>query len=72
MLVDQTHEDLVDVHKQQRFTDVRYDEEARGLSIKASPMSLILPDGKDKSYLIHLMDTPGMLFLLTCLSESVH
>jgi len=59
MLVDQTHEDLVNVHQQSRFTDVRYDEEERGLSIKASPMSLILPDSREKSYLVHLMDTPG-------------
>jgi U5 small nuclear ribonucleoprotein component len=59
MLVDQTHEDLIDIHRQVRFTDVRYDEEARGLSIKASPMSLLLPDSREKSFLIHLMDTPG-------------
>jgi translation elongation factor EF-G len=59
MFVDQTHENLADIHHHQRFTDVRFDEEARGLSIKASPISFILPDGRDKSYLVHMLDTPG-------------
>jgi 116 kDa U5 small nuclear ribonucleoprotein component len=29
------------------------------LSIKSTPMSLVLPDFRDKSYLLNLFDTPG-------------
>lgn len=42
-----------------RFTDSRIDEQERGISIKASPVSLVLPDSRGKSYLMHIMDTPG-------------
>jgi U5 small nuclear ribonucleoprotein component len=31
----------------------------RGLSIKSTPMSLVLPNLLGKSYLVNLMDTPG-------------
>ena len=39
--------------------DTRVDEQERKISIKATPMSLILPDTRDKSYLVNLFDTPG-------------
>lgn len=42
-----------------RYSDNRADEQERGISIKASPVSLILPDSKTKSYLINIFDTPG-------------
>lgn len=29
------------------------------MSIKASPITVILPDSRDKSYLFNLIDTPG-------------
>ena len=29
------------------------------MSIKAQPLSLVLPDSKEKSYLINVFDTPG-------------
>jgi len=29
------------------------------MSIKATPMSLVLPDSRGKSYLVHFLDTPG-------------
>ena len=41
------------------YTDVRRDEQERGISIKAMPMSLVLPNGKGKSFLMNIMDTPG-------------
>lgn len=44
---------------QLRYTDTRNDEQQRGLSIKAMPMSLILQNSVDKSYLFNLYDTPG-------------
>ena len=31
----------------------------RGVSIKATPVSLVLPDCKSKSYLMNIYDTPG-------------
>lgn len=42
-----------------RYTDCRVDEQERGISIKATPLSLILPDSREKSYLINVFDTPG-------------
>ena len=31
----------------------------RGVSIKATPVSLVLPDSKSKSFLMNVYDTPG-------------
>lgn len=42
-----------------RYTDSRVDEQERGLSIKCSPISLILQNSNDKSYLLNILDTPG-------------
>lgn len=33
----------------------------RGLSIKSTPITLVLPDLRNKSYLVNIFDTPGML-----------
>ena len=33
----------------------------RGVSIKATPLSLVLSDSKEKSYLLNVFDTPGMI-----------
>jgi len=41
------------------FLDTRRDEKERLLSIKSIPMSMILSDSREKSYLINLYDTPG-------------
>lgn len=49
LLVDQTHEHLANINKNARFTDTRFDEEERGISIKSSPMSLVLPDSRGPS-----------------------
>jgi len=48
-----------DLSKNYRFTDARKDEQERLLSIKSTPMSLVLPDCRDKSYLLNIFDTPG-------------
>ena len=45
--------------RQLRFTDTRVDEQARGMSIKAIPMSLVLESLSGKSYLVNLIDCPG-------------
>lgn len=44
---------------QTKYTDTRVDEQERGLSIKATPMTLVMPDSHERSYLFNLMDTPG-------------
>jgi U5 small nuclear ribonucleoprotein component len=45
--------------EQMRYTDTHILERERGLSIKASPMSLLLPGTKGKSHLLNIIDTPG-------------
>lgn len=45
--------------KQLKYTDTRLDEQARGMSIKAMPVSLVLEGGTGKSFLINLTDCPG-------------
>lgn len=42
-----------------RYTDIHIVERERGISIKSSPMSLVLQSGKGKSHLVNLVDTPG-------------
>lgn len=63
MLVEQTHELAPDVRgtgdKQLKFTDTRLDEQARGMSIKMMPLSLVMEGSSGKSYLLNLLDTPG-------------
>ena len=43
----------------ERYTDTRVDEQKRGLSIKATPLSLLLQTPAEKHYLFNLIDTPG-------------
>ena len=38
----------------------------RGVSIKSTPVSLVLPSSKDKSYLLNLFDTPGEKVFMLC------
>ncbi|KAL2005003.1 hypothetical protein VTN00DRAFT_2853 [Thermoascus crustaceus] len=67
MLVMQTHDIAERLEKrtgkrrdeQLRYTDVHFLERERGVSIKAAPMSLVLPGTKGKSYLFNILDTPG-------------
>ncbi|PVI08086.1 P-loop containing nucleoside triphosphate hydrolase protein [Periconia macrospinosa] len=67
MLVMETHDiqDRLDSKKgkkkeeQLRYTDVHIVERERGLSIKAAPMTLVLQNGKQKSHLVNIIDTPG-------------
>ena len=62
-LIEQTHPDIkdehCDFHKDLRFTDTLFTEQERGVSIKSTPVTLLLQDSKDKSFLINLFDTPG-------------
>ncbi|MCL4145693.1 UNVERIFIED_CONTAM: hypothetical protein GTU68_060108, partial [Idotea baltica] len=42
-----------------RFTDTLFTESERGLSIKSTPVTLVMQDVRDKSYLLNIFDTPG-------------
>eukprot|EP01028_Stygiella_incarcerata_P013160 TRINITY_DN81575_c0_g1_i1.p1 TRINITY_DN81575_c0_g1~~TRINITY_DN81575_c0_g1_i1.p1 ORF type:complete len:994 (+),score=294.35 TRINITY_DN81575_c0_g1_i1:258-3239(+) len=57
-LVRQTHV-FANKKEYHKYTHVRDDERDRGISIKAKPMTFLLPDLHDASHVIHLMDVPG-------------
>lgn len=42
-----------------RYTDTLFTEQQRGVSTKATPVTLLLQDVKSKSYLLNIFDTPG-------------
>jgi len=48
-------------YQQLRYTDTLVTEQERGVSIKATPLSLMLPDSRGKSFLMNVYDTPGKL-----------
>ena len=59
MLVEQTHEvgfEWFSDDKQLRYTDTRIDERDREVSVKAVPMSLVMPTSAGKHLLFNLMD----------------
>lgn len=59
LLVQQTHLDKWDPAKERRYTDTRKDEQERKVSIKSTPVSLVLPSSRGKHYLVNLIDCPG-------------
>jgi hypothetical protein len=42
-----------------RYTDTLITEIERGVTIKAKPVSLVLQDSREKSFVMNIMDTPG-------------
>ena len=42
-----------------RYTDTLFTENERGLSTKATPVTLLLQDVRNKSHLMNIYDTPG-------------
>ena len=42
-----------------RYTDTLFTEQQRGVSTKATPVTLLLQDVKSKSYLLNIFDTSG-------------
>lgn len=59
-LVAQTHPEIQSKdEKDLRYTDTLFTEQERGVSIKSSPLTLVLPDSRNKSYLMNVFDTPG-------------
>ncbi|KAI9512613.1 Calreticulin family-domain-containing protein [Russula earlei] len=59
MLVFETHKLDWDSDKQTRYTDTHILSRQREISVKSSPVSLILQTTSGKSHLVHLIDTPG-------------
>ncbi|CAL1694332.1 unnamed protein product [Somion occarium] len=59
MLVFETHKLIWDSDHETRYTDTHILSREREISIKSSPMSLVLSNSAGKSHLIHLIDTPG-------------
>ncbi|MCQ2816374.1 MAG: 116 kDa U5 small nuclear ribonucleoprotein component [archaeon] len=47
------------IFKEEKYLDNRTDEQKRKISIKSSPISLILENSKGKSFLFNFIDTPG-------------
>jgi U5 small nuclear ribonucleoprotein component len=60
-LVEQTHPELWQVPdtKAFRYTDTLFTEQERGVSIKSSPLSIVMQNLREKSFLLNLLDTPG-------------
>ncbi|CAB3387422.1 Hypothetical predicted protein [Cloeon dipterum] len=59
-LVEQTHPDIRPLEgKYLRYTDTLITEQERGVSIKAMPVTLVMQDVRNKSYLMNIFDTPG-------------
>lgn len=59
-LVRQTHPQFETTEERAlRYTDTLFTEQERGVSIKSMPITLVLADIKQKSFLINVFDTPG-------------
>lgn len=56
-----------DLNREYKWTDNRRDEVDREISLKCSPLTVLLPDSRDKSYMFNIMDTPGH----PCFSDEV-
>ncbi|MDR3736747.1 MAG: 116 kDa U5 small nuclear ribonucleoprotein component [Acidobacteriaceae bacterium] len=59
MFVADTHGIALDTKGYRHYTDSRQDERDRALSLKAKPLTLVVQDCRDKSYLMNVIDTPG-------------
>ncbi|CAB3389042.1 Hypothetical predicted protein, partial [Cloeon dipterum] len=58
-LVQQTHPDIRPLEgKFLRYTDTLITEQERGVSIKAVPVTLVMQDVRNESYLMNIFDTP--------------
>lgn len=59
-LIRQTHPQFEQAEERTlRYTDTLFTEQERGCSIKATPVTLVLQDVKQKSFLMNVFDTPG-------------
>eukprot|EP00939_MAST-03C_sp_MAST-3C-sp1_P001799 g1799.t1 len=64
ILVEQTHVKSWPLDQAVKYADTRKDEQERGLSIKSTPISMVLQDHRDKSYLMNIIDVPGHIDFL--------
>ena len=71
MLIETTHKKPWDLKKEVRYTDNTISEQERKISIFSTPISLILGDLQDKSYLINFLDTPGHISLTGEVTASI-
>lgn len=71
MLVYETHKIDVDVDKPLRYTDTHTLSIQRKISLKSTPMSLVLPTTKGKSLLINIIDTPGHINFIDEVSSGI-
>ncbi|KAF5368523.1 hypothetical protein D9758_002457 [Tetrapyrgos nigripes] len=71
MLVFETHKLAWDADKPTRYTDTHILSREREISIKSSPMSLILSTTTGKSHLVHLIDTPGHVNLVDEVASAI-
>ncbi|KAK6166051.1 hypothetical protein SNE40_022834 [Patella caerulea] len=59
-IFEQTHVDIVGKEeKDLRYTDILFTEQERGVSIKSTPVTVVMQDTKNKSFLMNIYDTPG-------------
>ncbi|XP_032891274.1 116 kDa U5 small nuclear ribonucleoprotein component [Amblyraja radiata] len=59
-LIEQTHPEIRKKDDRDlRYTDILFTEQERGVGIKSTPVTMVLPDSKGKSYLFNIIDTPG-------------
>ena len=71
-LFEQTHPELnkkKDEGGDMNYTDTLFTERERGVGIKSTPVTLVLPDSKGKSFLMNILDTPGIFFLTFVVSD---
>ncbi|KXS20267.1 P-loop containing nucleoside triphosphate hydrolase protein [Gonapodya prolifera JEL478] len=66
-LVEETHY----VKRINRYTDTHVLERDREISVKCTPMSMVLPDLKGKSYVVNFVDAPGHVAFSDELSPSL-
>ncbi|KAF4697066.1 U5 small nuclear ribonucleoprotein component, partial [Perkinsus olseni] len=50
---------LGNLDKEVKYTNFRGDEISRDITIKSTPLSLVLTDTNEKNYLLNVIDTPG-------------
>ncbi|KAH0626948.1 hypothetical protein JD844_002266 [Phrynosoma platyrhinos] len=59
-VIEQTHPEIRKRYDQDLcYTDILFTEQERGVGIKSTPVTIVLPDTKGKSFLFNIMDTPG-------------
>ncbi|XP_015280638.1 PREDICTED: 116 kDa U5 small nuclear ribonucleoprotein component [Gekko japonicus] len=59
-MIEQTHPEIRKRYDQDLcYTDILFTEQERGVGIKSTPVTIVLPDTKGKSFLFNVMDTPG-------------